>query len=251
MFLSQLFKGLHQRIPRRVRLAPKWSINDVMATFTSAPYEPLSDAPLEALTKKTLFLVAVASARRRSCLHALSVKPGFMRFDDKGVRLIPNPEFRAKNQTQDFTPGSIFLPRIDSLSSVPEDRAWCPVRALRWYTKRTKHLRSSDQLFVLPKRPHTPAHKDTISRWIGELITPHLLPGERATAHDVRGHAASRAWYHGVPLLDIVEAGAWKTPNTFVACYLRDTVSAEGNFARAALGIRRPDAPGPPSAQRC
>ena len=211
----------------------------------------MADTTLELLTHKTLFLVAVASARRRSTIHALSVKPGFIRWEPGGVRLIPNPQFLTKTQTESFTPGDIFLPAIDSISTIEEDRRWCPVRALKWYVHKTRNLRTSDKLFILPRRPFSPAAKDTISRWITDLIRPHIRPGETVRAHDVRAHSTSRAWFRGIPLDDIVAAAAWKTPSSFVSCYLTDTLSAEGNFARAALGVRHRDAPAPPAGALC
>lgn len=162
--IAKLLKGLFFRIPRSERLAPKWSINDVLAALAATPYEPMSNAPLEALTHKTLFLVVAASARRRGYLHALSVRTGFLRFDSDGVRLLPNAEFSAKNQTDSFTPKPIFLPKIDVLSSVSEDRVWCPVRALHYYVRRTRDVRTSDQLFILPRSPYTRQLTETPSR---------------------------------------------------------------------------------------
>ncbi|PIK49915.1 hypothetical protein BSL78_13237 [Apostichopus japonicus] len=153
-----------------------------------------------------------------------------------GVRLLPDPHFLPKNQSVTFTPNEIFLPSLSQASSIAEDKRWCPVRALKWYIERTKQLRTSDRLFILPRSPYTPASKDTISRWMADLIRAHTQPGEPVRAHDVRGHATSRAWFRGVPLEDIMKAAAWKTPSSFVACYLTNTPATEGDFARAALG---------------
>ena len=113
--LAQLVKGMGNVRPVVRSLAPSWSI------------EPMHLSSLPDLTHKTLFLVAAASARRRSCLQALSMKPGFIRFEAHGVRLIPDPEFLPKNQTLDFVPGDIFIPEIKTMSSISEDRFWCPV----------------------------------------------------------------------------------------------------------------------------
>ena len=173
--------------------------------------------------------MAAASARR-SCLQALSTKPGHIRFESHGVRLIPDPAFLAKNQTLEFIPGDLFIPEIKTLSSVREDRFWCPVRALRWYLDRTKDIRSSTSLFILPGGQHSAASKDTISRWLAEVIRPHAQG--HARAHEIRGVAASRALFAGVPVPDILKAAAWKTPSTFVACYLSDSLAA---FGRAVL----------------
>ena len=197
-------------------------------------------------------LVAAASARRRSCIHALTLKTGFFRFDPAGVRMLPDPAFLTKNQTASFTPDEIFLPSLGIMSTISEDKRWCPVRALKWYIEKTTLVRQHDNLFLLPRRPHTPASKDTISRWIRDLIKPHAKQDQRVRAHDVRSQATSRAWFGRVPLEETMRAAAWKTPSSFVGCYLTGTQSSEGAFARAA--IRPPPAraaPAPPPSALC
>jgi len=231
--LARLFRGMFNTRPVVRSLAPSWSINAVLHALAEPPYEPIHKASLSCLTHKTLFLVAAASARRRSCLHALSTKPGHIRFENHGVRLIPDPLFLAKNQTLEFLPGDIFIPEIKTLSSIREDRLWCPVRALKWYIDRTKELRSSSRLFILPGGQHTAASKDTLSRWLAEVIRPHTH--DRVRAHDIRGVAASRALFAGVPVPDILKAAAWKTPSTFVSCYLSNSLAADSAFGLAVL----------------
>ena len=233
--LAQLIRGMSVVRPVVRCLVPSWSINQVLRGLAEPPFEPLGVSSLANLTHKTLFLVATASARRRSCLQALSIKPGYLRWEPNGVRLVPDPEFLPKNQTLDFVPGDIFIPRIESLSSVAEDRKWCPVRALKWYVKRTESCRQSSRLFVLPRAPFTAASRDTISRWLVDIIAPHATGAVRA--HQVRGQAASKALFAGVPVQDILKAAAWKTPSTFVACYLTDTLGTEAAFGRAVLAV--------------
>ncbi|PIK57927.1 hypothetical protein BSL78_05209 [Apostichopus japonicus] len=168
------------RRPQIRRLAPSWGLSAVLHALAGPPYEPMANASLAALTKKTLFLVAVASARRRSCLHALSTKQNHIRFEGHGVRMVPDPSFIAKNQTLTFLPGDIFIPEIKTMSSVAEDKRWCPVRALKWYLNKTEKLRQSTSLFYhttttlrsglqrhsiqVASRDHTPVH-------IGDLPT--------------------------------------------------------------------------------
>ena len=233
--ILSLLKGMFNERPPRRRLAPSWSINEVLSSFTTDPYEPIHNAPLDALTRKTVFLVAAASARRRSEIHALSIRPGFIRFTPEGVHLLPNPSFLAKNQTESFTPDLIFLPSMSSTSSIREDRFVCPVRALKWYIEKTKAIRKSDALFLIPRSPYNPASKDTISRWLVETITPFTTPEDSPRAHDVRAHASSIAWFRGIPLSDIMRAASWKTPSTFVASYLTNVISPEARFAKSVL----------------
>ncbi|PIK42863.1 hypothetical protein BSL78_20279 [Apostichopus japonicus] len=222
--------------PRVRRLAPSWGLSATLHALTRAPYEPMARASLAVLTKKTLFLIALASARRRSCLHALSTKRNHIRFENQGVRMVPDPSFIAKNQVLNFLPGDIFIPEIKTASSIPEDRLWCPVRALKWYLHRTEALRgTSTSLFILPRAPYSAASKDTLSRWLVETIRPFATGPDRPRAHDIRGVAASTALFAGIPVEDILKAAAWKTPTTFVACYLSDTLQAESAFGRSVL----------------
>lgn len=249
--LRHLLRGMFNKRPMLKRLAPSWSINDVLSSLGKSPFEPIHNSPLELLTYKTLFLVAAASARRRSELHALTIKKGFFRFSADGVHLLPDPSFMTKNQTVSFTPEEIFLPSIATTSSIREDRWVCPVRALKWYVEKTKSIRTSERLFIIPRAPFTPASKDTLSKWIVKLILPHVNREDSVRAHDIRAHASSRAWFAGVPLEEILRAAAWKTPSSFVASYLTDIVSSQGAFARAALGVSTSRTPGLPPASRC
>ncbi|PIK41932.1 hypothetical protein BSL78_21219 [Apostichopus japonicus] len=246
------------RRPRIRRLAPSWSLSAALQTLTKPPYEPMASASLASLTKKTLFLIALASARRRSCLHALSTKQNHIRFENHGVRMVPDPAFLAKNQVLSFLPGDIFIPEIKSLSSIAEDKLWCPVRALKWYLNKTQHLRgTTTTLFILPRAPYSAASKDTISRWLAEIIRPFTTGTITPRAHDIRGVAASTALFAGVPVEDILKAAAWRTPTTFVTCYLSDSLQAETAFCSAVMrgpaGIRSHPSGLPPSgsATRC
>ena len=54
--------------------------------------------------------------------------------------MLPDPSFSAKNQTASFSPEEIFLSAIGNVSSIPEDKKWCPVRALKGYIKKTKTI---------------------------------------------------------------------------------------------------------------
>ena len=169
-----------------------------------------------------------------------------MRIDPNGVRLLPDPQFLAKNQSMSFSPQEIFLPSLTMGSSIPEDKKNCPVRALRWYLEKTKPIRKSERLFLLPRSPFTPASRMTISRWIVNLIKPHVQSEEPVRAHELRGHVTSKAWFNNIPLEVIMRAAAWKTPSSFVSHYLTDTLSAEGSFARTVLATHGNRARNPP-----
>ena len=132
---------------------------------------------------------------------------------------------------------------------MPEDKLWCPVRALKWYLSRTKHLRGEcKQLLITSIPPHRAASKDTIALWIVQpnkaastdaWPTPLDIP---VHAHEVRGMVASWAFFKGVPINEIIQAACWKTSSTFTSCYLKDVLQQDGATGRAALAAPRPTA---------
>ena len=47
-----------------------WNLSVVLNELTKAPFEPMQDTDLKHLTLKTAFLLALASGKRRSEIHA-------------------------------------------------------------------------------------------------------------------------------------------------------------------------------------
>ena len=63
------------------------------------------------------------------------------------------------------------------------------------------------------------------------------------------GASTSTALFAGVPVEDIIKAGAWKTPTTFVQCYLTDTLAQEDSIRACSDGRSEGQVPpfGPPT----
>ena len=228
--VSQLLKGMFVNRPPVRKLVPSWDLFSVLSTLAKPPFEPLGSATLLQLSIKVVFLLAVATARRRSELHALSVAAGHIRWEPGGVRLVPSTGFLAKNQSDSYEPPDIFVPDISSFSSVSDDKFWCPVRALKWYVNRTKSIRT-----------FRPASRDTIARWVVTAI--RSVPGGwpeadgPIKAHEVRGVSSSWAYFRGVPLSEITQAASWKNANTFSDCYLKDVLQRDGRAGREVLQV--------------
>ena len=97
--LNHLLKGMFLKRPTVRSLVPPWSLASVLETLAAPPFEPLHACSLKLLTLKTVFLVSLASGRRRGAVQALSTSPGHISFLPHGVRLVPQASFLAKNQT--------------------------------------------------------------------------------------------------------------------------------------------------------
>ena len=218
---------------------PDWDLALVLDVLRRAPFEPLGSCDLKYLTLKTVFLLAFATAARRSEIHALS--KDFIR-DERWtyVTLKTVAGFIAKNQTgADFRSFSIqSLSQFTNTAGLEEERLLCPVRALRVYSNRT--LRSSDNvsLFVSFKKGHsTSIHPNTISSWLKQCVKLcYELSGKplpsKVVGHSVRSMATSWASLKNVGLSQILDSCFWKTPNTFISFYLKDLTAIEGSMNR-------------------
>ncbi len=86
--------SIHPTIP----LVPPWDISVILVAHTEKPFEPLASPKLFML--KVLFLIAAASARQVSELHALCIDPPFLLQNPLSFILALNPAFRPKMTTE-------------------------------------------------------------------------------------------------------------------------------------------------------
>ena len=114
-----------------------------------------------------VFLLALASARRRSYLHASSIAPGrcvFARGNTQRqlvVSLLPEPGFLAKNQLPTQAPEWITVPRIAYLNPTEPERMLCPVRQLKLYIRDSERIRGGASAYVHSLEPqHQGYHEE-------------------------------------------------------------------------------------------
>ena len=110
--LSELIKSFAIQRPVDRSLAPKWDLAFVLSHMCKAPFESLDKASLFYLSVKTVFLVTLATARRVSEVHALSMDSDHLKFSNLDGSLILRTQlgFLAKNQLPSRAPDSIKFP---------------------------------------------------------------------------------------------------------------------------------------------
>ncbi|XP_026102951.1 uncharacterized protein LOC113074342 [Carassius auratus] len=243
--VCRFMKGARRALPVSKPISPSWDLVLVLDALSVSPFEPLDKADLKLLSFKTALLLALASAKRVSEIHALSVNSACTQFmpGDAGVLLKPNPVFMPK-VVNSIVPLKLRAFNPPPFASAEQQRlnTLCPVRALRIYTERTKVFRESDQLFVSWAKPRTgkPITKQRLSHWIVEAISlayssKGLTPPSGLRAHSTRGMSTTWALFKGVTLQDICEAASWSSPHTFARFYKLD-VTAQ-TFAHAVLSV--------------
>ena len=125
--LSELIRSFELQRPVQRSLTPKWDLSWVLTCLQKAPYEPFHKASKLHVTIKTAFLLALATAKRCSEIHALAMDANHLRFNqsDGSVSLIVQTGFLAKNQLPSISPDPIIIP---SLAQTYKRELLCPIR---------------------------------------------------------------------------------------------------------------------------
>ena len=224
--LRDLLHSFRVSAPSYPLRPPSWDLSKVLRFLLSDPFEPLQVAPLRALTKKVLFLLALATAKHVGELQALSRLVSFFG-DDACLSYVP--EFVAKSELLSRSiPRSFLLKSLSGFAAgLEDDLLLCPVRALRIYLDRTLSLAPyCRRLFVSPSCPTRALSKNAVSFFLREVI--HGAEASRpevgtVCAHDIRGVSTSVAFHRNWSVSSVLDAATWNSSSVFTSFfYLRD-----------------------------
>ena len=240
--IKLLVRAFRLECPVQRRIMPKWDLHLVLLSLLRPPFTSQSDEdgessddviPLKWRMLKCVFLLALASARRRSCLHALSIAPGkcvFARGNAQRqlvISLLPEPGFLAKNQLPTQAPEWMTVPGIAHLNPTEPEKMLCPVKQLKLYIQDSERILGGRQrMFIHWNRSIRDIMRSHISRWIVETVKEAYTQADRqydrVTAHEVRALSASWAYNCQMALPNILSAAFWRSSGVFQKLYLRD-----------------------------
>ena len=223
--LRDLLRSFRLSSAERVLHPPAWDLSKVLTYPVSPAFEPLSQASFRALTMKTLFLLALATAKRVGELQALSSIVTFVAGD---ACLSYIPQFVAKSESLTrFIPRSFLVKSLaDFAVGLDTDLLLCPVRALRLYLLRARSLSPGrHRLFVSPRRPTRLLSKNTVSFFLREVISAAGAARPQVgslRAHEVRSVSTSVAFHRTWSVSSVLESATWASSSVFSSFYLRD-----------------------------
>lgn len=243
---KRFIKGLKLLNPPTVHRFPTWNLHLVLKVLMGQPFEPLDSVPLKFVTLKTVFLVAITSARRVSELGSLSTHPNLCSFQNDRVVLRLDPSFMPKVNSVFHRSQDLILPTLCPNPKTDEEKAWHSLdvkRALSLYLSRSREYRKSEALFILYGGPSKgrKASVPSISRWLKVTIVEAYKavgkdPPGGITAHSTRGAATSTVFEGFHSLEAICRAATWASADTFIRHYKIDqAASAEAAFGRRVL----------------
>ena len=195
--IRNLLRSFRLSSAERVMRPPAWDLSKVLTYLVSPAFEPLSQASFRALTMRTLFLLALATAKRVGELQALSSVVTFVAGD---ACLSYIPQFVAKSESLTRSIPRSFLVKslADFAAGLDDDLLLCPVRALRLLPRARSLSPGRHRPFVSPRRPNRHLSKNALSFFLREVISaagatrPQVGP---LRAHEVRSVSTSVAFH--------------------------------------------------------
>ena len=122
--LKDLVRSFEISAPRPLHHTPPWDLDKVLEYLSGPPFEPLAGASFRNKTRKALFLLAMATAKRIGELQALSFSVSY-RGDD--LVLHYDPFFLAKTESVSNSPSQIgYSPVSGGLCRRPTRTASLP-----------------------------------------------------------------------------------------------------------------------------
>ena len=196
--IRDLFCSFRLSSAERVLRPPDWDLSTVWTYLVSPAFEPLSQASFHALPLQSLFLLALAIAKRVGELQALSSIVTFVAGD---ACLSYIPQFVAKSEllTRSIPRSFLVTSLADFAAGLDTDLLLCPVWALSLYLLRARSLSPCrHRLFVSPRRLSRTMSKNAVSFFLGEVISAAVAARPQVgslRAHDVRSVSTSVAFH--------------------------------------------------------
>ena len=219
--IKLLIRAFRLECPVQHRIMPMWDLHLVHLALMRPPFasecgdqgETSDDVILwKWRTMKTVFLLALVSARRHSYIRALSVAPGRCVFSrgNTQCQLMVSLLQMAKTQLPLQAPQWISIPGIAHLNPSEAERMLCPVRQLKLYLRDSESgvggggvgggvgVGGRQRLFIHWNRTIRGIMRSHISRWIVETFKEAYTRAnrkyDRVTAHEIRALSASWAY---------------------------------------------------------
>ena len=224
--LKDLIRSFEISAPRPLFPPPPWDLDKVLQYLSGPPFEPLARASFLDKTKKALFLLAMATAKRVSELQALSFSVSFQGED---LVLYYDLFFRGKTESaSNPLPRSVIVPSLSDFAGDLPERVQCPVRAIKFLRKAASSASYiPSRLFVSPRNL-----KRAMSFYLRQLIVDSGAVSTSCPprAHDIRGIATSLNYYSNLSLSNLMQVATWKSNRVFASRYLKEVSATQDNI---------------------
>lgn len=224
--VNRFIKGVYRLRPPNPKYTATWDTNKVL-NYVSSWY-PYTDITLEFLSRKTIALLAIASAQRMQTLSLIKLKNISTENDMIVIKI--------SDLIKTSKPGA-FQPLI-RLPFIRENLSICPATVVQAYIDKTSSLRQNqldDHLFISFRKPHKKVSSQTLAHWVKKVLEDSGIDISIFGAHSTRHASTSAAHRLGINLEVVRKAAGWSnTSNVFLRYYNRDVINpVNSDFASA------------------
>ena len=211
--VCRFLKGVFEIKPALPKYKKIWDVGQVLTYVRSLTLN--SELSLKQLSHKLVMLLALLTGQRCQTIHKLNIQL-MQKLPGKYI-------FTIGEKLKHTKPGTHQKPI--ELSSYA-DRDLCVVRHLDEYIHRTTSLRTDNsQLLISFIKTHNPVSKDTVARWIKEVLRDAGIDTNIYSSHSSRAAATSYGFAKGARLTEILEAAGWSNAQTFASYYQKPIVT--------------------------
>ena len=222
--VARCMKGIFELKPALPKYTEIWDVNIVLGYLRAAA--PLRSLSLKQLTLNLTMLLCLTTGQRGQTIHKFDVN--YIQEMDDRYRITICEKLKQSK------PGRHLAP-IDLLS-FQSDKKLCVVEHLKEYLQRTKQLREEhSQLLISYVKPFKPVSKDTISRWVKQVLESAGIDINKYSAHSSRAASTSSCKAKGLSLAVIMNSAGWSNSSTFAKFYDKPIDTASANFGSVLL----------------
>lgn len=200
--VARLIKGVFHSRPPLPRYTEVWDVGRVISYVRGLGDNRQMN--LKELTLKVTTLISILTCQRVSSVTQLSVSHTYL--EEGQVTFVPVS--LAKHDR----PGKKI--RKISVKAYPKDPSVCIVEALKVYIDK-RPVTAGDQLLLTHRKPVKEASKDTIARWLKQVLAMAGVSNDIFRAHSFRGASSSGAKMAAIPIAKILRRGQWASEHTW------------------------------------
>ena len=179
-----------------------WDVSKALDYLKTLP--PVEKLTLKELTLKTVMLLLLVTGQRGHFISLLSLN---------GIQMLPNTAYLSLDEhTKTSRPNKTTTP-VTITEFTPDNRI-CPLATLKTYISVKEKLRNGEnKLFFSFIRPYKAVSRDTISRWVKQVLKNAGIYTQIFTSHSTRAAVASKAEQKEVSLDIILDTIGWASAN--------------------------------------
>ena len=219
-------KGIFELKPSLPKYNEIWDVRvvlDYLKTFGAS-----TALPLKELTLKLTMLLCLTTGQRGQTIHKFDIN--YIQDLDDRYRISVHEKLKQTKSGRHLTPIELL--------AFPEDKELCVVQHLREYIHRTDPLRKDhSQLLLSYVKPFKPVARDTVSRWVKQVLQSAGIDITKYSAHSCRAASTSNVKVKGLNIAEIMKSAGWSTASIFAKFYDKPVSNTSANFGSVLLNL--------------